>query len=264
MKRTLPFIITFLSGVFIVVAFFIPREPFGGLEQRMLVWLAILGGFTLLLGVDSLIKHHARKIIKKEKDSFFSIVTLVGFFGTIAAGIVTWAKYGTPLEFASLNQIGSFFWVYQWVMVPLQGTMFALLAFFIASAAYRAFRARTFDATLLLVAAILVMIGRLSMGVIPAAIVLVVLLVAAGVYRIILRKLAFGIILIAVGAALGLLIIIVPQQTIVDLAPQIQEWIMSVPQTAARRGILIGITLGSIAMSIRIILGIERTYMSST
>jgi hypothetical protein len=263
MKRTLPLVITFLSGVFIVVAFFIPHEPFGSLEQRMLVWLAILGGFTLLLGVDSLVKHHVRKVARKEKDTFYSIVTLVGFFGTLAAGIVTWAKYGTPLEFASLNEIGSFFWVYRWIMVPLQGTMFALLAFFIASAAYRAFRARTLDATLLLIAAILVMVGRVTMGVIPAVIALATLLIAAGIYRFFMRKPVFGAILVVIGAAVAVLLLIFPHDA-VRLAPHVQEWIMSVPQTAARRGILIGVTLGVIAMSVRIILGIERTYLSST
>ncbi len=263
MKRTLPLVITFLSGVFIVVAFFIPHEPFGSLEQRMLVWLAILSGFTLLLGVDSLVKHHVRKISRKSKDTFYSIVTLVGFFGTLAAGIVTWAKYGTPLEFASLNEIGSFFWVYRWIMVPLQGTMFALLAFFIASAAYRAFRARTLDATLLLIAAILVMVGRVTMGVIPAVIALATLLIAAGIYRFFMRKPVFGAILVVIGAAVAVLLLIFPHDA-VRLAPHVQEWIMSVPQTAARRGILIGVTLGVVAMSVRIILGIERTYLSST
>jgi hypothetical protein len=42
----------------------------------------------------------------------------------------------------------------------------------------------------------------------------------------------------------------------------IKDWLMSIPQAAASRGISIGLTLGGIAMSLRIILGIERTYMS--
>src|SRR5262249_49105490 len=54
--------------------------------------------------------------------------------------------------------------LYAHSFAPCNATMFALLAFFIASAAFRAFRARNVDAALLLGSAILIMLGRVPLG----------------------------------------------------------------------------------------------------
>ncbi len=66
---------------------------------------------------------------------------------------------------AQTIQPGSFFdWIFNHVFVALDATMFSLLAFFIASAAFRAFRARTPEATALLIAGCIMMIGRVPFG----------------------------------------------------------------------------------------------------
>lgn len=55
-------------------------------------------------------------------------------------------------------------WFYDAVYVPMQSTMFALLAFFISSAAFRAFRIRSANAVLLGVAALVVILGSVPVG----------------------------------------------------------------------------------------------------
>ena len=106
-------------------------------------------------------------------------------------------------------------WLFMNVQVPLEATMFSLLAFFIASAAYRTFRARSTEATLLLAAAVIVMLGRVPIS---------------------------------------------DQIPYINLH-EITEWIMMVPTVAAKRGILLGVALGAVATSLRIILGLERSHL---
>ena len=119
-----------------------------------------------------------------------------------------------------------FEWMFKNIQVPMQATMFSLLAFYIASAAYRAFRARTLEATLMLVTAVLVMLARVPIGdflwqhIMPDSVL----------------------------------------QWKANLPEDVAGWILNVPSMAARRGIILGISLGAIATSIKIILGIERTY----
>jgi hypothetical protein len=107
-----------------------------------------------------------------------------------------------------------FTWLYDHVFAPANATMFALLAFFIASAAFRAFRARNVESALLLGAAILVMIGLVPIG-----------------------------------------------RLLWDAFPEIADWILEVPNNAGRRAIIMGAALGVIATSLRVILGIERSHL---
>ncbi|MCG8417859.1 MAG: hypothetical protein MJE77_07945 [Proteobacteria bacterium] len=82
------------------------------------------------------------------------IAVKAGQVATVTTDLVTlWGPTGRAYQ-----------WVYRYIFDPCNSTMFALLAFFIASAAFRAFRARNVEAALLLGAAILIMLGRVPIG----------------------------------------------------------------------------------------------------
>ncbi len=221
-RRQLPVIIAFLMGIGLWAQYYIPSEASQkALETYTSNWSVILAGCALILGIMSALQHHYMKVKLKKPGHGYSVITLVCFALMFCVGM--WPR---PLPGFSAAQThdGSFYqWLFNNVFVPLDATMFSLLAFFIASAAFRAFRARSFEATVLLIAGCIVMLGRVPVG------------------ESSLITFAFN------GDSYNL-------STVAD-------WIMNVPNGAAQRGIMLGVFLSQVAISLRIIFGIERTYM---
>lgn len=169
---------------------------------------------------------------------------------------------------AHLTKKDSFFnWMFFKIFTPLSATMFALLAFLVASAAYRAFRIRNFEATLLLASGIIIMLGRVPIGskisswfVLYILVLLITIMVNTWKKN---RILTFGTL------GLGLLLVTIAgfymgwpiDKPAFAYLPELQDWIYLVPNIAGARAIMIGIGLGIFATSIRYILGIERSYI---
>jgi hypothetical protein len=80
----------------------------------------------------------------------------------VRAGQTATATAALPMTFGLDGRL--YTWVYNYVFAPCNATMFALLAFYIASAAFRAFRARNLEAALLLGAGIVLLLGRAPIG----------------------------------------------------------------------------------------------------
>lgn len=81
---------------------------------------------------------------------------------TVASGTVAAVSADLAMHWGPSGRV--YTWIYDYIFDPCNSTMFALLAFFIASAAFRAFRARNTESALLLGAAILVMLGAVPIG----------------------------------------------------------------------------------------------------
>ncbi len=221
MKREIPLIITFIAGTVFVVAYFVPHSPFNRAESLFNDWFAILAAFAIWLGALNLLKICALKVSRRSKDWYLGLVIIVGFFVTVAVGAYDGVVGLSNVPATAFRDPGTNFdWIYRNVYTPLSATMFAMLAFFVASASYRAFRARNFQATLLLLAGFLVMLGRVPVG-----------------------DLITG--------------FLPPAYQMSQWA----SWIMDFPQTAGQRAIMIGIALGIISTSLRVILGIERSRL---
>jgi hypothetical protein len=224
MRRRIPIIITFVVGTALIVAMFIPHAPFSHLDENLSVYFDIIAVFAFILGGGNLLRVHLIKIQRKKDDWPYSIVCIAGFVFMLIIGFF---KVGGPpgLTGDFLAEGSWFRFMFEAVFNPLQATMFSLLAFFVASAAYRAFRAKTKEATILLISAFIILVGRTPIG----------------------HYFTFWL----------------PEQLEFLHIPTLANWIMGWPNTAGQRAIMIGIALGVIATSLRIILGIERPYLGA-
>lgn len=207
-RRQGPLLVTLVTGLVFAAQYYVPHPASEHLLTSVTKWMQIIGGFALVLGVSSLFHLHAVRIRRREPGWGYSLVLYAGLLGTIAVGLWVNGKEtvnGTPTAFG---------WIYTYMLVPLQGTMFALLAFFIASAAYRSFRARSREAAVLLAAAVIVMMGRVPLG-----------------------------------------------EYLLPASGDVSQWILNVLNASVRRAILIGVSLGTVALSFKIIFGVERSYL---
>jgi len=212
MKRELPLLMTAVIGIFMILSFFVPHHLVGVPADFLQQCAVIVVAFGYVLGGANALRVNLEGIARRQPDWPYKLVLVISLTATVVVGLADgrrWQEPGTASMF-----------LYNQMYSPMQGTMFSLLAFFIASAAFRAFRIRTVEAGLLAAAALIVMLGRVPVG--------------------------------------DALTSWLPESIRMSA---VQEWIMNVPQNAAKRAILMGAAMGVMATGLRVILGIERSYL---
>ncbi len=202
MRKQIPILIVFFVGLLGFLQYFVTGPISKGIYNTWLEWFQGVQGMAIIMAIISLTKRHWTNV-RKGKNTFYSLVTLISLYGMMFLGL-----------FLGIEKGSIFDKLYEYVMVPLNATTFSLLAFYMASAAYRAFKARSMEATLLLLSAFVLMIGLTSFG-----------------------------------------------DMISKNLPYFAQWVLDVPNLAAQRGIVLGIALGVIATSLKIMLGIERSWL---
>lgn len=206
MRRELPIAIAFIVGVLVIVSFFFSSKPLTNAAQTVQNWGIIVAAFALGLASVNLIQVHVKKIARgKGLDWLYSGSLIVSMLGMAILGIVKGPTYKTYQ-----------FW-FDALFVPGQATVYAMTGFFIASAAYRAFKVRNVESAILLVSAAVLMLANVPIG----------------------EKMWSGI-------------------------PTVGKWLMDIPNLAGQRGMLIGAGIGGIASGLRVLLGIERSYLGGS
>ena len=241
-RKRLVIIATFAAGLFYVLEFYLPAEsriffwrraqgysnPFSPMITTVGSAGQVVGGFTFFLAAFSLSLVHARNVASRRRGYYNSIAFFVAFIAMAVFGL--WQTYA-PADHMLLRR---FLWIrdltvqqvhgylFNDMYVPLGATLFSVLAFYMATAAYRAFRVRTAEAAFMMVAAFITMLGQVPLG------------------MWLTHKLPLS------GPLSSLRL------------EAMANWILMVFSMASLRGVGFGILVGGLAMSLRIWLNLER------
>ncbi len=230
MSRSVAVLIASIAGITMVLSKFL--VPLGDAEVKVADWFNVLAAIAFVLGGANLLKMNLLAISARGPGWGYSAVTLAAFLATLGVGVL---KVGVPpaaafpnVPFSGEKDVAgsALWWLYEYAMSPITGTLFAMLAFYVASAAFRAFRAKNAAAIFLLATAFIVLLGRTYAGVLATSWI-----------------------------------------------PNDNPWlswlrlenlsavIMSVFTNAGTRAMIIGIAIGVAATSLKIMLGLDRSYL---
>jgi len=151
LRKQIISLIGFLCGLLMLLDYYLKVPLFKTMAQTVRSWAVVISAFALGLGGVNLVQVHSSNI-RKNQQPFFSWVLLLGLAVTIIVGL-TLGTGSKPYTFLFNN-----------IVVACGTTMYSMLAFYLAAASYRAFRARNTQAALLLLSAIIVMMGRVPIG----------------------------------------------------------------------------------------------------
>jgi hypothetical protein len=222
MRKALIMIFTFLGGIYFFCEFFFPREwglsdflPFTGKFAN------IVGAMAVGVGIINIFNYHCSNIIKARKGWHNSLALLIA--------LVTMFTYKILISYypnsIPIKKIHDFLFYY--IYVPLDTTTFSLLAFYMASAAYRSFRLRSFEASLMMAVSLIVMLGQIPLG----------------------QELTRGL-----ASTEPTLNAFLTSLRFEDL----KAWIMDVWNVGAQRGIILAMMAGGIAFELRLWLSLEK------
>jgi len=263
---------TFIAGVVYILLWLwpapinrqaatLPQGPVEGVGfalddaiQRVSDFSNIIGGLFLGLGVFSLVRIHGRKLVKQQQDWGFSLVLLICMVIMVVVGYWDFPsriaadadKLQIQANWSNINYARDL--LFNGLLQTMDSAMFSLIAFYILSAAYRAFRIRSVEATILLAAA-LVMILSVMCG--------VTYMWNSGVNAMTQH-------IVQHGAAPGAPLIPDSGAFIQNFKlNSMSDWLQNTLQSSSLRGIDFGIGIGGLAMGMRIWLSLEKGGLSA-
>ncbi len=213
-RKPIVMIVTLLGGLVLALEFLIPNDNiFTTYIPDYANVAMVIGSFALMLGIFNLFRMHGEAIGGKKQGWGNSLAFFVAFFAIMIAGFL---KDVSPVA------NNTFALLFRGFLKPLQSTMFSLIAFYIASAAYRAFKIRSAESAFMMIAAAIIMLALLPIGVMITS--------------------------------------WIPEHSFFSIfrIERLGYWILVSPNMAVQRAIAFGIAVGGLATGLRIWLSLEK------
>ena len=206
-------------------------------------FLTVVGSFAIFIAMINLMLFHGKKIYQSALNynapagenklpgggaPFANFVKSAGYsavFLIFLAVMIVCALKGQTDEAKGTGWKTTFDFLFNAIQAPMGSAVFSMITFYMISAAYRSFKVRSLEAGFLMAAAIVCMVGQMPIG--------------------------------------ELLASLVPESWKLVQLPWLSSKLLSVLNAAAYRAVLIGTLIGSVAISLRIWLGLDNSVYSS-
>ena len=141
-----------IPGLIVLLGYFLP--VLSGLRETILQWAVILAAILLLVGVVNLARVHWKKFTSQQPGNWYSVILLVSLGLTLVVAVV-----GFIMEDA-----GVLTWIFNYIQVPIESSLMAILAVVLAFAVARMLNRRMDLFSLVFVGTVLlVLIGTVSL-----------------------------------------------------------------------------------------------------
>jgi len=206
-------------------------------------FLTVVGSFAIFIAMINLMLFHGKKIYQSALNynapageeklpgggapmrNFIKNAGYSAVFLIFLAVMIVCALKGQTDEAKGTIWKTSFDFLFNAIQAPMGSAVFSMITFYMISAAYRSFKVRSLEAGFLMAAAIVCMVGQMPIG--------------------------------------ELLASLVPESWKLLQLPWLSSKLLSVLNAAAYRAVLIGTLIGSVAISLRIWLGLDNSVYSS-
>lgn len=149
----IPIALTIIATLLQVIPYYFDLAPVQTVANQVQTMVLIIVACATFVGVISILQVHGKRIQRQSEGWYYS--------GIVVIGTVIMALTGLPLQEFGLGTNNAIFnYIFTNAMTPLGGTMYSIIAFFITSAAFRAFRAKNVESSIVLVAGTLMVMSN--------------------------------------------------------------------------------------------------------